>query len=158
MIVQVNIGDSIARRAIFGVLNPGHNGKIKQSVLDFWRVKYEKFARRKAGGETIFLVAIKNSTAIGISCAAILDEPIRCFNSMTVVHTPLRKSGIGVGLLSAKIKLLSTRYAGCPLSAFVSKKNIAAVKMCVAADMRIIREGRRERDGKEATEFYEFYI
>lgn len=154
MIVQIHPNDSLARRAVFDILNRHSDKRIRQAVLDFWRRDYTDFIKHKRGGDTIFLVDFRQRGIVGISCAAILRNSRRCFNSLTVVSRNHRNNGIGTNLLKSKIRLIETRYSDSFLVTYTSKANKHSIKMCESAGLHIIDEGRREREDKEPTEFY----
>ena len=153
-IIQIHSEDFLAKRAIYDVLNRNHDGRIRQEVLDFWRQGCSRFISHERGGDVIFLVALSEDGIVGLSCAAILRDSRRCFNSLTVVSRNSARQGIGTNLLKAKVALLKIRYPKSSLLSHVSKTNEPSIKMCTSSGLNIIGEGIRERDGKEPTEFY----
>lgn len=145
-VIQVHPGDGLARNAIVHVLNRHHSRRISQANLDFYRHEYKKFmAMKKDGGEILFLIALKNCYPIGISCCTISRRTGNASRSITIVDTRYRKIGLGKMLLAAKIALLSWQYTGVALNTFVSKENVAAIKMCEANKMFLLSESVKER-------------
>jgi GNAT superfamily N-acetyltransferase len=153
-LAQIHPSDGLARQAVLEVLNRNHDKRIRQSCLDFWRRDYKTFTTNKNGGDAIFIVAMDDSGIVGISCAAILRRSRRCFNSMTVVSRKHRKKGIGKKLLKAKLKLLKSRYPKAFLVTGVSDSNKPGLKICSAANLEVVSEGQKEREGKEPTKYY----
>lgn len=154
-IVRSHVGDYLSSSAIRHVLNQGHDKRIRQSILDFYRNDWKVFNnRKKSGGEILFLIAIGDSLPVGISACAIPRKDNKVWNSMTVVHPENRRKGIGRMLLKAKLDSISDDYPNHVLKTFVSKKNEPSLKLCVSSGLHIVGEGFRKREGKESTEFY----
>ena len=153
-ILRTHIGDFLAASAVRGVLNHGHDKRIRQSVLDFYRDTWRKFnKRKKSGGEVLFLIAIGDNEPIGMSACAIPRKDDKVWNSVTVVHPNFRKIGIGRILLRAKVKCLKSWYPRHHLRTFVSKTNEPSMGLCNSAGLHVVGEGIREREGKDPTEF-----
>lgn len=144
-ILCINPDDTIAKRAIFDVLNLHHDGRIKQTTLDFWRLY-------NYPGNSIFLVASEDNKLCAISCVAINDT--KSMHSITVVANHYRKTGIGKSILSKKLAILNKFYPEVSFRTFVAISNEASTMTCISSGLVIIGTKSRTRlDGKE-TKYY----
>lgn len=156
-IFRTHVGDLLTASTIQGVMNHGHDGRIRQSTLDFYRQKWRKFnKRKKSGGEILFLVAIGDNEPVGMSACALPRRDNKVWNSLTVVHPNHRQNGMGSLLLRAKIDCINDLYPNHYLKTFVSKQNEQSIKLCKSAGLNVVGEGLREREGKDPTEFFVF--
>lgn len=156
-IFRVHASDFLASQAVVSVLNTGHNRRIKQSTLDFYRAKWRNFnSKKRCGGEILFLVGIVDNEPISISTCAIPRTDENIWHSITVVHPNFRHSGFGTEILKEKIRCLDRFYPKHNHMAFVSQTNDNSIKMCLSAGLDIIGEGTREREDREPTKFFIF--
>lgn len=154
-IFRVHISDILARRAILDVMNVHHNGRIRQSILDFYRRDWRVFnCRKKSGGEVLLLVAIEDGIPIGMSACAIPRKDSKCWFSTTIVRSGFRRSGVGKLLLQAKLDYIMDEHWMHSLEAFVSNSHPAGLALCESAGMKMTGTGKRNRgEGKKPTEF-----
>lgn len=157
-IVRVHISDNMAFSTVMGILNHGHEGRIRQKTLDFYRHTWRLFNKgKKSGGEILFLIAMIDNEQVGMSACAIPRKDENVWHSITVVHPNFRRQGVGQTLLAAKMLIMKRDYPEWILRTFVSKANEPSVNMCKSVSMEIVREGVRTRENKEPTEFFVFH-
>ena len=77
-------------------------------------------------------------------------------NSITIVHTSYRKSGIGKNLLDSKMKILRRRHPKINYRSFVNISNEACIKMCSSVGLTIVDEGSREKKNAQVVKFFIF--
>ncbi len=155
-IFQVHIGDTLARKSIYSALNPGHEGKIRQKTLDFYRNRYSY--KLKNGWSIIFIIAIpkEEQEPIAISACAVGRKTKRFKHSLTIVNPNYRRIGVGKTVLRAKLDVLKSWFPDVKYKSFVNMDNAPSIALCNSSNLYISGEGTRERQDKDPTDFYIF--
>lgn len=152
-IIRVHSGDLLARQSINTIMNPGHDGRVRQSILSFYREGFRNFLD-KTTGDVLFLLALLDSSPVGMSSCQIIYNRKRNYKSTTIVNPEYRRLGAGKMLLETKIEMLKVFFPTIQHLSFVSKENESAVMMCKSSGLKIVDEGKRNREDKEPTSYF----